>query len=191
MLPVMISHGSATNLILKVIALKVIIGMLFGFIIDFIIFRKRKKLKKEISKICEHDNCHCEKNILLSSLKHTLNIFTFIVLVNIIMNVLIYFIGEEHIKTILVQNKIFGPIISGIVGLIPNCAASVVITELFLKGAINCGSLMSGLLSNSGVAIIILFRLNKNYKENFIIMSLVYFIAIFVGILINMLNIVF
>ena len=190
MLPVMISNGSSVDKIIKIVALKVVVGMIFGLLIDLFVSKKKNTAKKEINKICEHEHCHCEENIILSSLKHTLNIFIFIVLVNVCLNILIYLVGENKISNVLVQNKIFGPIVAGFVGLIPNCAASVVITELFINGTINFGTLMAGLMANSGVALVVLFKLNKNYKENFIILLITYFIAILTGIIINLLNII-
>lgn len=188
MLPIMISNGISFDKIIKIVLLKVIIGMLFGLIIDLFISKTKKSTKKEINNLCEHDHCHCEENIFLSSIKHSLNIFVFVVLVNIGINILIYLIGEESISNIIAENKMVGPIISGFVGLIPNCASSVVITELFINGTINFGSLMTGLMVNSGVAMILLFKLNKNYKENLFIFGLTYLISIFTGIIINFLN---
>ena len=189
MLPVMISNGISFDKIIKIVLLKVIIGMLFGFIIDLFVSRKKNATKTVINKMCEHDHCHCEKNIFISSIKHALNIFVFIVFVNLILNFLINSVGENFISGIFVNNKIIGPIVSGFVGLIPNCATSVVITELFINGTINFGTLMAGLMINSGVALIVLFRLNKNLKENITIISLTYLIAVSVGIVINLLNI--
>ena len=188
MLSIMISNGISFDKIIKIVLLKVIIGMLFGLIIDLFISKTKKSTKKEINNLCEHDHCHCEENIFLSSIKHSLNIFVFVVLVNIGINILIYLIGEESISNIIAENKMVGPIISGFVGLIPNCASSVVITELFINGTINFGSLMTGLMVNSGVAMILLFKLNKNYKENLFIFGLTYLISIFTGIIINFLN---
>ena len=189
MLPIMISNGISFDKILKIVLLKVTVGILFGFIIDLFISKSKISPKKEINHICEHDHCHCEENIILSSIKHTLNIFIFIVLINVGVNILIYLIGEENISNIIVHNKLIGPILSGIVGLIPNCASSVVITELFINGTINFGSLITGLMVNSGVGMIVLFKLNKNYKENAIILILVYLLSIFTGIIVNFLNI--
>lgn len=189
MLPIMITNGQSIEKIIKIVLLKIIIGMLIGFIIDLFIFRKKNIVKKEIIKFCEHDHCHCEENIFLSSFKHTLNIFIFIVIINVLMNILIYLIGENNLSNVLVQNKLIGPIISGIVGVIPNCAASVVITELFINGTINMGAAMAGLMANSGVAIVVLFKLNKDYKDNFKILLITYLSSVFVGIVINLLNI--
>ena len=190
MIPIMISYGS-TDMILKIVLFKVFIGIVIGFLIDILFLRKKSSTKQEIHKLCEHDHCHCEEeNILISSLKHTIKIFVFILIINIVMNTIIHFVGENAIATVLKQNDFIGPILSGFVGLIPNCAASVVITELFLEGTITFGSLMAGLLASSGVGLLVLFRMNKNMKENFFILLTTYFVAIAIGILLNFFNII-
>ena len=190
MIPVMLSSG-ATSELLKIVLFKVIIGIIIGFIIDLFISKKKFTSNKEIHKLCEHDHCNCEEeNIFISSLKHTIKIFVFILIINIVMDILIHFVGEESIASILKQNDFVGPIISGVVGLIPNCAASVVITELFINGTINLGSAISGLLASSGVGILILFRMNKNIKENIFILTLTFLISISIGILLNIFNII-
>ena len=83
------------------------------------------------------------------------------------------------------KNNIFSPFISSLVGLIPNCASSVVLTELYVKGVLSFGTLISGVLTGSGVAILVLFKTNKNMKENIFILSLLYLIGVLSGIIIN------
>ena len=189
MLPLMISSGVGINRILKIVIVKVLIGIVFGLIIDLILLRKKKKAKNEIGKLCDHEHCHCENNIFKSSVKHTLSIFIFIVIANLLIDFAIYFIGENTISNLFTHSNLIGPFISGIIGLIPNCASSVIITELYINGAINLGSLMAGLMVNSGVAALVLFKLNKNRKENFTIISLTYLISIITGIILNILKI--
>ena len=189
MIPIMISSGS-TDKVFKIVLFKVVIGIIIGFLIDILFFRKKTNSKQEIHKLCEHDHCNCEdENIFISSLKHTIKIFAFILIINLIMNTIIYFIGENTIGSILKQNNFVGPIISAVVGLIPNCAASVVITELFIEGTITFGSLMAGLLSSSGLGLLILFKMNKNMKDNFTVLSIICLISILIGILLNIFNI--
>lgn len=188
MLPVLLANGVGIDKIVKFILIKIVIGITFGFIIDLFIFRKKTTTKKEITKICEHEHCHCDENIIISSLKHTMSIFFFIIMVNFILNSIVYLIGEETLTTFFVQNKILGPIVSGIIGLIPNCAASVAITELFINNALSFGSTMAGLLASSGVGMLVLFKINKDYKENFKILGFTYFISVLIGIIFNILN---
>lgn len=190
MLPILLSSNIGTEKIVKFLLTKIVIGMLAGLIIDLFINRKSKKIAPEISKMCDHDHCHCEENIWYSTLKHTLTIFAFILGINLGMDILIYLIGENKISTFLVSSNFFGPILSGVIGLIPNCVSSVIITELYLNGALTFGSTISGLLAGSGLGLLVLFKMNKNYKESLLVLGLVYIISITIGILFNLLNIV-
>lgn len=190
MLPILLTSGMSGIKIIKFILVKIVIGMLAGLIIDLFISKKNKKPKTEISKICDHEHCHCDENIWLSSLKHTLSIFSFILIINFIMNAAIFMLGEDKLSSLLIQNNFIGPVVSSLIGLIPNCASSVIITELFVNGALTFGSTLAGLLSASGIGILVLFKLNKNYKENFKILFLVYIISVVVGVMFNLLNFV-
>jgi hypothetical protein len=193
MLPVLISESAPITLILQILGIKLIIGIIAGFIIDFIgtVIKNRKntgdEIEQEIENMCEHEHCHCEEgSILKSSVKHTLNIFIFILIITFILNIVIYFIGEENLSNLILNMPIVGPIISGVVGLIPNCAGSVILTQLYLKQVISFGSMIGGLLVGSGVGILILFRVNKNIKENLKIISLLYAIGVICGIIIDL-----
>ena len=194
MLPILISEAAPVDVILKILATKLVIGMIAGVVIDFVgqAFKKKKEKQEneeaveEIGHMCEHEHCHCEKEgILQSSIKHTLNIFVFITIISLIMNIIIYFIGEENISNLILNMPIVGPLIAGIVGLIPNCASSVILTQLYLQNVISVGSMIGGLLVGSGIGILVLFRVNENLKENFKILGLLYFIGVFCGIIID------
>lgn len=188
MLPILISKNVSIWLILEIVFIKFSVGIASGILIDLIF--KNKKALKENYEICETLNCSCNKGIIKGAVKHTLNIILFIIMTNFILNTLFYYIGSENISKIFLKNSVFGPFISSLVGLIPNCGSSIIITELYLSSAISFGSLISGLLSNNGIAILILFKSNKNIKENLFIVSLVYFIGVFIGVLIEFLSMI-
>ena len=179
MLPIMLSHKTNILIILKILLLKFLLGLLFGFIIDFVY---QKKSKNEIKHLCEDDHCHCEESILKSSIIHTLKIAGFIFLVNAILNTII---DEQTLHNFATSNKVLAPIITSLIGLIPNCASSVIITELYLDKIITLGSCLSGLLSAAGVGLLVLFKQNKNIKENILILLLLVFIASLSGIIFN------
>ena len=194
MLPILISENAPIDLIFKVLAIKLVIGIIAGFLIDLverIINGKNNKQekensKKEISHICEHEHCHCEKDgILKSSIKHTLSIFLFIIIVTFILNTAIYYIGEDNISNLVLNMPVIGPLISCIVGLIPNCAGSVILTQLYLSNVISLGSMIGGLLVGSGIGILVLFRVNKNLKENLKILGILYLIGALSGIIMD------
>ena len=193
MLPVLISEAAPISTILQILAIKLAIGIVIGFAIDLIgqALTKRKQYKKEevvveeIGHICEHEHCHCEEGILKSSIKHTINIFIFIIIISFIINTIIYFIGEENLSNLILNMPIVGPIIAGIVGLIPNCAGSVILTQLYLEQVISFGSMIGGLLVGSGIGILVLFRVNKDLKDNLKILGLLYLIGVICGIIID------
>ena len=126
----------------------------------------------------------------MPSIKHTLNISLFILAITFILNLGFSYLGEDLISKIFLKNNIFSSFISSLVGLIPNCGASIMITELYLNGSITFGSAMSGLLTGSGIGILILFKNNKNLKENMFILSLIYFIGVFSGIIIDLIGLI-
>lgn len=186
MLPILISEQVSVGIIIKILILKAFIGILAGFIIDFVL-RKKEKQTENIKHLCEHEHCHCnEKNILISALKHSLNIFIFIYITSFLLNLLFSYIGEETLASFILNKPIISELLAGIVGLIPNCAASVVITELYINGVISLGAMMSGLLVGAGVGLLILFRINDNLKENLKITLLLYLIGVVAGILIEL-----
>ena len=188
MLPLLLAENVSTSLIISILMIKLFIGIVFGFIIDLFISKKIKINKEDIRNVCEHDHCSCEEGIIKSTIIHTLKIFIFIFAASFILNTLIFFIGEDSIGKIFFKNSVIGPFISSLIGLIPNCAASVIITELYLKSAITFGSMVAGLLTGAGVGILVLFKENKNLKDNITILMLIYFIGAVSGIVIDIIG---
>ena len=193
MLPIMISEAVEPALIFKILGIKLVLGIIYGFIIDLVIYLfNRKKAKKEeeeaeeITHMCEHDHCHCEKGIFKSSIKHTLSTWLFILLVTLIVGLIIGYIGEDNVKEFIAHIPVVGLLVSGLFGLLPNCAGSVIITELYLEQMISFGSMMAGLLVASGVGILILFRTNNHLKQNLAIVSVLYVLGIISGLILDL-----
>lgn len=193
MLPILLSESVAIVTILKILASKVVIGIISGFVIEFVYVNLMKKKEKDmdIHVVCEEEHCSCEDGILKSAIKHTLKIFFYIFVISFALNLLIGAIGEDNLAAVLSSIPVLGEVVAALIGLIPNCASSVVITELYLQGIIHAGAMMSGLLVNAGVGLLILFRLNRNWKENAAIVATLYGLGVFWGILIEFLGIVF
>lgn len=194
MLPLMISDKQPVGLILQLVLIKVVIGMIAGFVVDFVISKRPKKCKHEheedhvhdhIHEICEHDHCNCEKSILRSAIMHTLQITFFILLITFALELVLEFVGEDTLAQLILNRPVLGPVLAGLVGLIPNCAASVVVTELYLSGALSMGAMMSGLLTGSGVGLLVLFRVNHDKKANLGILGILYLIGVVSGIVIE------
>lgn len=189
MLPILISHKVELGLILKILGIKIIIGMLCGFVIDYLLRNRNKNSNNTIHEFCEEDHCHCEHGIIKSSLKHTFEIFIFILIVSLILNIILNYLGEEFLGKMFLKGSLFGPFIASIIGLIPNCAASVAITELYLNNAITFGAMIAGLLTGSGIGILVLFRTNKDIKENLKILTMVYVIGVVSGLILDFISI--
>lgn len=188
MLPILLSEKVEFSLIAEVLLIKIIVGIICGFIIDLVY---RKKEKVEIQEFCHDKHCDCEHSILKSTLKHTFDIFLFIFIISFVLNLTFSYLGEEVISSILMKNSIFGSFLTSLLGLIPNCFSSVLITQLYLKNTISFASMIGGLLTGSGVALLVLFRVNKNKKENFRILLLLYLIGALTGLLISGFDMIF
>ena len=182
MLVVLLSKSVSIKIILLLVVLKILVGMFFGFLIDFLF---RKKNNNFDSELCEREDCHCGSNIFTSSIKHTFNTYIFILGVTFLFNVLTSFVSMDKVSLFLRNFSFLTPFILGVIGLIPSCASSVIITELFLDNVISLGSALAGLFANSGVALAVLFRNNKNRKENFLILGILYIISVVSEIIIN------
>ena len=186
MLPILISSGTSLSLILKILIIKIAIGIVAGSLIDFIVRKTNKnKEKQDIHDLCEHEHCHCEEGIFKSAVKHTIQIFAFILVISVVLNMLIFAIGKDKLADFILNRQILGPMLAGLIGLIPNCASSVILTELFTSGVIGMGTLIGGLLVNSGLGGIVLFKVNKDMKENIKIISGLYLIGVISGIIIE------
>ena len=190
MLPILISEAVDVMIILSILGIKLVIAVIVGFIID-LFFRKKFETSEdepEIKDLCEHEHCHCEHGIFKSALKHTINITLYIFIISLVLNIIIYFIGEDNLAHILNSTPIIGPIIASLVGLIPNCASSVIITQLYLSKVLNFATMIAGLLVNTGVGLLILFRTNKDLKENIKITVLLFAIGVIFGIIFDLIG---
>lgn len=187
MLPIMLSQNAPLNIILLILFIKIMCGMFFGFVIDYI-FRRKNNSNYNYN-VCEDEHCHCRHSIIKSSIKHTLNILLFILIVSFCLNILFLYIGNDIISKVFMKNIIFGPFLGSLIGLIPNCGSSVILTQLYLENVINLGTSISGLLTGSGVALLLLFKNNKNLRENVFILVTLYLIGVLVGIIIEFLSI--
>ena len=187
MLPILLTEAVPTTTILTILGIKLLIGMIAGFVIDTVIrlSQKEKVEEQKIEELCEHDHCHCEEGIIKSALKHTVNIIIFIFIITFVINGIIELIGEDTIANFISNNAILGPAVAGIIGLVPNCASSVILTELFIEKVISMPMLISGVAVNAGVGLLVLFKTNKNLKENLTIVGLLYFIGVLSGIILQ------
>ena len=145
----------------------------------------------QIHELCERTGCHCEDGILKSALRHTVHIGVFLLIFSLLLNLLFHFIGDDALKTFLSGRGVLTCFLASLVGLIPSCAASIAVTELYLAGAISLGSLYAGLLTGAGVGVLILCRLNRPVRQTVFIVLALYLMGALVGLLIDGLSLGF
>lgn len=195
MLPILISASVPAATIARILAAKALIAVLCGFIIDLALhaFGKAHTAEKHIHSLCEQDRCHCHEahSVWRSALHHTVKVFVFIFAVSALLNLLLEWGGDSALEQFATNNSLLAVVLIGVVGLVPNCAASVIITQLYLKGVISAGAMMAGLLVGAGVGLLVLFRTNHPMKQNVLIVCLLYATGIAAGFLIDLLRITF
>lgn len=185
MLPILLSEKVNISIVLEILLIKILFGMVYGIIIDLIF--KNKITNTQNYDICSNEHCHCEnKNIIIPAIKHTINIFFFLLVITFLINIVFHYFGENYLSTILLKNSIFSPLISSLIGLIPNCGSSVLLTKLYTQNIIAMPELISGLLTNCGTATIVLFKSNKYLKENIKIIAIIYLLGAISGIILKL-----
>lgn len=193
MLPILVSRAVPLATIGRILAVKCLIAIASGLAIELIYLNVMKKTEKEmnIHVVCEEEHCNCGDGLIRSAVRHTLRIFFYIMLISLVLNLAIASVGEDTLTGFFTSAPVIGVLTSALVGLIPNCASSVVVTELYLGGIISAGSMMAGLLVNAGIGILVLLRLNRNWKQNACIIGVLYALGVFWGMLIETFGIVF
>lgn len=188
MLPIMISENVGISMIGKLLLIKVLFAIAAGFLVDALF---RGKEEPQIEHLCERQHCHCERGIWRSAFSHTWRIFLYIIAVSLVLNFAIALIGEETLSTVVMNKPALSLFVSALVGMIPNCASSVILTQLYLGGVLSAGALMAGLLSGSGVGFLVLLRVNEDKKESLRIFGLLYVFGVVGGALVQLLGVRF
>ena len=220
MLPIFLAEQVAPMTILKIMGVKLIIGMVMGFVVDAAIrLARRDREKLRIHELCERDHCHCNGDcetceqqpelaydfehdeahehhheggsILRSALKHTVQVTVFIFVITLVLDGALELVGEDALAAFLGSNPVLSVLGSALVGLIPNCAASVVIAQLYVEGALGAGAMMAGLLVSAGVGLLVLFRTNRRLRQNLIVLAGLWATGVFWGLIISAFGIVF
>ena len=195
MLPIFIAEQVPLDVILKILGAKIVVDMVMGFIVDAgMRLARRIDAPLHIHDLCERDHCHChdgEGGILKSALKHTLQVTVFIFVITIVLNGVLEVVGEDALGEFLSANPVLPVFGSALVGLVPNCAASVVIAQLYVSGVLGSGAMLAGLLVSAGVGLLVLVRTNRHWKQNVAIIVGLYAMGVFWGLIANALGIVF
>ena len=189
-IPVLLAHPESFSQIGPLLLAKILIALAGGMAVDLLakrLFPSRRPLES-FHCHCEEENCGCEESLLRGAIHHTLQTFLFIFLFVLVMNGALELIGEESLSRLLMGGSLWQPVIAGLIGLIPNCASSVLLTELYLSGSLSFGSVIAGLCTGAGMGLPVLFRVNRNLRENLTILALVFAIGTGAGILIQLLT---
>lgn len=194
-IPIMISNPQFIPNLLILLAVKVVLAVILGYSVDgFLYLFNRKKLKsnEELEPTHHHEHGHhCTKNIFLDALKHTAIIIAYIFVITLAINLVeSYCGGLEPLQVLFTNNVYIQILVASLVGLIPNCAASVFIVELYMAGVLGFAGLVAGLCAGAGVGLIVLFTANfKRIKENLAITVLLYVFAVICGMISSLLPI--
>ena len=190
MLPILLSERAGIGFIAKVLIVKALYGVIAGFLVDFL-FRKlnERRIGVGIHGICTQEHCHCEKGIVRSALKHTVSITFFILLISIALNILLSIVGTENLSNLVLNRPVIGEVLAGLIGLIPNCAASIALTQLYLEGVVSAGAMVSGLMVGAGVGLLVLFRTNRHTRQNIQLTILLYILGVAGGLIVQGLRI--
>ncbi|MBO6281114.1 MAG: arsenic efflux protein [Alphaproteobacteria bacterium] len=180
MLPILISSAVSPYLIAGIIGYKILCGIIFGYAV-YGVERAKPRPLIDIERFCKEENCHCGHGILKPAVRHTIEISLFIFIVTLFFNIALAYFDIHSFRFL--QIPLLGELISGIIGLLPNCSASVILTQLYLEDYINISTLLSGSLVNGGVGLLVLFRVNKNWQENLKILGILYGCGILGGLI--------
>lgn len=184
LIPVLISSRVPVSLMVKIVVLKVFAAIAVGFTVNALLaFFRHRRRDVDVHELCEHSHCDCagHKGIVVPALIHTAEIFFFIAIVSGAIELAMHFGGEDMLAKLRLNVPFLGEAIAALVGLVPNCAVSVAAAKLYLSGAMSAGAMMASSFSGSGLGILVLFRTNRNLKENLAILAFVYCAGVVLG----------
>lgn len=194
MLPILISNQVPLQTIATIIFYKTLIAIFAGVLLDRILKKKNNGVQPafQMHSLCQKVECGCaHSNIYSSALKHTLNIFFFILVINFVLNIIFLFIHPNELKESIFQHPFFSPFFGALFGLIPNCATSVISAQLYADGNLPNGTFLSAVLSNAGIGLVVLFHVNHRLKQNIKIILYLFLTAFISGLIFNFFNISF
>ena len=189
MLPILIAEQANIPMIVKILVIKAVTGIAIGFITDLCLrLMGRDRPDWDIESLCEREHCSCEdeEGVLKPALVHTVHVFLFVIAITFLINIVVHFVVLENIRGSVIGQPVAGEFIAALIGLIPNCGASVALTQLYLDGVISLGAMIAGLLTGAGVGLLVLFRVNDHIKENFMIAGLLYVFGVIGGLIIEL-----
>ncbi len=190
LLPILISYDAPLSLIAVIIGYKAVCGVIFGYLIDFMIKKHHSLPEPDVETLCQNEHCHCEENEPLwkPALYHSVRIMLFILAVSLLLSVGLHCYGSSDKLPQLLQYPLLGEMLSAVIGLIPNCSASVILTQMYILNYIDFSTMMCGSLVSGGVGLLVLFRVNRPLKQNLKIVALLYICGLLGGLCCNLLE---
>ncbi len=186
---ILMSNPGHMGDVLRLVGVKIALALFWGYVIELVIRLSGWRLAskhQDLHDLCENVGGEKEgESPFRSAVRHTLEVFFFLFVFTFLLNLLIELIGMKGISRMLLSNTIFQPVLAAFIGLIPNCAASVILTELYIEGAISFGSAVAGLASGAGLGLVVLWRTNRNRKENLIETAVLLVTAILSGVVLQ------
>ena len=184
LIPVLLSSRAPTALMAKIVGIKIVCALGVGFLVNGVLsFLRHIRREVSVQELCEHSRCGCRehKGILVPALIHTAEIFLFIVIISGAIEICMHYFGEDCLESLRLNRPFFGELAAGALGLIPNCAVSVAGAKLYLSGAMSPAALMASSFTGSGLGLLVLFRTNRNMKENLLVLLVVYLVGVTLG----------
>ncbi len=189
MLILLITENVAFPVIVALLLYKVAVAMVVGFVVDALLraYQKKHGAKEgehhHVHEVCEEHGCHCERGIWLSALIHTVKIFTFVLLINFIIGAIVFFLGEDWLSAGVFSIPVLSHLICALIGLVPNCAVSVLLTKFYMAGYISAGAMLAGLLPGAGVGIAVFVRMNKDARKIALVLGILVLCGTLFGVL--------
>jgi len=182
---VLLGHPDSGGMIVRLLFCKMLIAMVAGFAVDLILRRRGREESGYAEALCTNCGCKEHEGIIRPAAYHTVRLFSFLLIFTFLLNLVIGLAGEEFLAGLLLDGSWMQPFLAAAIGLVPNCAASVLITELYLAGGISFGSAVAGLCAGAGVGLAVPFRVHPGVKSNLMILGLLYGIAVLAGLILQ------
>lgn len=196
-IPIMLSDASKIKWVLPILLIKLVVGFLVGYLVHLLHHKETTEVMEHVKHCddhsheevhvgcCHHDIEHDGKGKLhehlIHPLVHSVKLFIYVFVINIIFGIIVWQVGEDSIADFISQNKYLTPIYSTLVGIIPNCASSVIITELYISSGLSLGACMAGLIMNAGLGMVVLMKNRSMIKKTLIIMGIMISTSLIVG----------
>ena len=186
LVPVLLgAKGVSPALVVRIVAIKAVCAVAVGFVANafIVLFRGRNVPVPRIDELCEHSRCSCREHrgIVVPALIHTAEIYFFILLVSGVLELVNHCWGDGWIRALAMNRPIMGELVGAAVGLVPNCAVSVACAQMYAGGAMSAGALMASSFAGSGLGLLVLFRTNRNFRLNCLILAVVYLLGVVLG----------